>query len=47
MFHLVRGNDVIAEYDVALFPLLSQQNRPFSVENIKNGKNMYGLIFQL
>ena len=35
MFHIVRRNDVIEEYDLATL----QWNI------LKNGKNMYGLIF--
>ena len=42
MFHIVRRNDVIEEYGLAT---LSIRKNHFQWNTLKNGKNMYGLIF--
>ena len=45
MFHTVRGNDVIPEYDVAYFPL--ERKHHFQYKLLKNGKIRMVLFFIL
>ena len=42
MFHIVRGNDFIHEYNVAHFLL---EKHHFQWKKLRNGKNTYDLIF--
>ena len=42
MFHTARRNDVIHEYDIAIFPF-NRQKKMFSVENIEKCYR-YGLF---